>query len=234
MLNNISIIILSAFPDKKIKSIGNKSLIKIYKNRTLLEHQIFVLQKTYKNPEIIVVGSFEGKKINKLIKGFQSNYNIRYVEHSIEPTFNISKSIKEGLRVATHNKLLIQNSSIILHKKAIMSLKNTKSSFLLCSKKTKGHIGYVENNSVLVNCFFDIGNNTAYDLLYLSEYDGAKLKHLCTNNTISDNMYLFEMVNACIANDISITPIDISEKQIKVIDSLSSINHIQKNIKNYV
>lgn len=234
MKNNLSIIIPTAFPDKKIKSIGNKSLIRVFKDKTLLEHQICLLKKIYKNPEIIVVGGFEGKKISKLLKTSKNTSGVFYVEHEALSTFNISKSIKEGIRIASNNNILIYNSSIVLHNKSTSTLKNNKRSFLLCSNESKGSIGYIERDNLIVNCFFDIGNNKTYDLLYLSGKDGLVLKELCLSDSIKDNLYLFEIVNLCISNHIRIAPVNIKDKEIKIIDNLSSIHQIQKNIKHYV
>lgn len=233
MKHNISIIILAAFPDKKIKSLGNKSLLKINKNTTLLEHQISVLYEIYKNPQIIVVGGFEGKRINKLISGSIHRKDVLYTEHPVTPTLNASKSVNHGIKLATSNNILIYSSSLVLKRKAFSKMTNKKRSYVLCTKDIKGDVGCIDHNNQLVNCFFDIGHKI-YDFLYLSGSDGMALKQMCSDGAIADNLYLFEIINLCINNNMSISTLDINEKEVKVVDSIHSIKSLQKNMRSYV
>lgn len=234
MKHNISIIVLAAFPDKKIKSLGNKSLLKVSKNTTLLEHQIAALYEIYKKPQIIVVGGFEGKRLNKLINSSSYTKDVEYIEHAILPTFNVGKSINDGIKMTNNNNILIYNSCLVLKRKAFSKvLNNKKQSYVLCSKDTKGDVGCIDDNNNLINCFFDIGHKV-YDFLYLSENDGLALKNMCKSGIVKDNQYLFEIINLCISQNISISTLDINEKEVKIIDSIDSITSLQKNIRSYV
>jgi bifunctional N-acetylglucosamine-1-phosphate-uridyltransferase/glucosamine-1-phosphate-acetyltransferase GlmU-like protein len=234
MKHSISIIVLAAFPDKKIKSLGNKSLLKVSKNTTLLEHQISALCEIYKKPQIIVVGGFEGKRLNKLISSSSHTKGVEYIEHAMLPTFNIGKSVNDGIKIATSNNILIYNSSLVLKRKAFSKiLNNKKQSYVLCTKDTKGDIGCIDDNNSLINCFFDIGHKV-YDFLYLSEKDGLVLKNMCKSGMVKDNLYLFEIINLCIGQNMSISTLDVNEKEVKIIDSMDSITSLQKNIRSYV
>jgi hypothetical protein len=132
------------------------------------------------------------------------------------PTFNIGKSVNDGIKIATSNNILIYNSSLVLKRKAFSKiLNNKKQSYVLCTKDTKGDIGCIDDNNSLINCFFDIGHKV-YDFLYLSEKDGLVLKNMCKSGMVKDNLYLFEIINLCIGQNMSISTLDVNEKEVKI------------------
>ncbi len=73
-----TLILLNAFPDKKIKSLGNRLLIDISKEYKIIDYQINLFLQIYKNINVVIVGSFETKKLKKYIK-------IKYVKKNILP-----------------------------------------------------------------------------------------------------------------------------------------------------
>ena len=65
-MTKTSIIIIHSLPDKKIKSLGNKALINIG-TENVIDYQIGFCNKLAKNNEIIVIGAFESKKLQKYL-----------------------------------------------------------------------------------------------------------------------------------------------------------------------
>lgn len=232
MRSKVSIILLTAFPDKKIKSVGNKALLKLNKDITVIEYQIQCLNKIFKNPQIIVVGGFDGKRLQKHINAKKIN-NLTYIEHDIGSSSNIGESILYGIQQSLNDRILIYNSNIILNKEVILKLKNiTDSSYILYSKKCYGDFGCTIQNNKLVNCFFDM-DNRIYDYLYFSKEDCDKFKHLIYTTTNIQKYYLFEIINMCIENSIDIAPVHIPQKHMHILDNINAINSIQKYINKY-
>lgn len=101
--DNISVIILSAGIGSRIKSNEPRSLIKIA-NNSLIEHQLSLINNSFKNPEII--GVF-GVYIDRIIKKITGK--IRIIENQLYETTNSS----ESLRLAINNTL--KNNVLFFH-----------------------------------------------------------------------------------------------------------------------
>lgn len=232
MKSRVSIILLTAFPDKKIKSVGNKALLKLNKDTTVIEYQISCLNKIFKNPQIIIIGGFDGKRLHKYINSKKIS-NVVYVEHDLESTSNIGESILYGISKISNDRILIYNSNIILNKETVLKLKNiTDSSYILYTKKCIGDFGCTIQNNKLINCFFDM-DNKIYDYLYLDKQDTEIFKSLINKTHNIKKYYLFEIINMCVDNNINILPIHIPQKHIHILDNINAINSIQKYINKY-
>jgi hypothetical protein len=228
MNNKYSIIILNALPDKKIKSLGNKYLIKINKKYHLVDYQIDFLNTLFDNPEIIIVGGFDGKRLKKYIDHNLYNHNIKYIEHPIDSNTNIGTSIKHAHRLIQNPNCLIINSSLVLHnsvKKFITQ--NLLTSFVLVNNDSKGNIGYIEHNNSIIHCYYDLPK-TIFDCLYITNKDMDKFLKVCDSNIYQ--YYLFEIINKCIEENINIKPINITKKALSCIDNANSIQAIREKL----
>lgn len=227
MNNKYSIIILNALPDKKIKSIGNKCLIKIYKNYHLIDYYIYLFNTIFNNPEIIIIGGFDGKRLKKYINTNLSKNNIKYVEHNIDVNTNIGTSLKYAKDLINNKNCFIINSSLIFNNSIKKNLiPNLNSSFILVNNKIKGNIGYIGDETV-INCYYDLPN-TIFDCLYICEQDYNKFIDICNSNI--EKYYLFEIMNECIKYNIRLKPINITKKTIGSIDSIQSIKNIRDKL----
>lgn len=227
MKNNCSIILLNALPDKKIKSLGNKYLIKINKTQYLIDYQIKFLKSIFYNPEIVIVGGFDSKRLKKYISNHFQNTKIKYIEHDIDDMTNIGTSIKFALNYISHQNLWIINSTVMLHNKVLDSIRsNTNESFVL-THKSKNNIGYIDNNKKLVNCYYDLPN-TILDTIYINKKDIVKFTDLC--NSDIEKLYFFEILNLCVESNISLSTVDIPSKYVYLIDSILNIEKIKKKL----
>jgi hypothetical protein len=230
MTNKYSIVLLNALPDKKIKSLGNKCLIKINKKYTLIDYQIDFFNSIFDNPEIIIVGGFDGKRLKKYIDNHLADINIKYVEHAVDDGTNIGTSLAVAKKLISHKNCLIINSSLLLYSSIrSLLLDNLNSSFLFVhnTDKNKNEVGYIQNNNKLINCYYGLPN-IIFDCLYINSYDIEKFLNICGSNI--QRYYLFEIINKCIEHDISIKPINITKKSILSIDSTNSIKHIRDKL----
>ena len=204
---NYSIVILNALPDKKIKSLGNKCLIKINKKYYIIEYIIKFLNKTFDDPEIIIVGGFDSKRLKKYIENNFTNQNIKYVEHDVGVGTNIGTSINCGMSLVSNKNCWIINSCFLFNKK-ISSLvtKNLKHSFVITTKE-RGKIGYTIDNGYLLNCYYDLPN-TILDTLYISK-NNFDIFYQISQSEIH-KLYFFEIINMCIEQNIKLIPLNIS------------------------
>lgn len=228
MNNNHSVILLNALPDKKIKSLGNKCLIKISKNYNILDYQIKIINKIFNNPEIIIVGGFDTKKLKKYIDNNYISKNIKYIDHNIDNLTNIGTSVKNAISHVSNNNYFIINSSILFHKDIISTIKKNKSKSFIMVSKNKNSIGCtIDLNNKLINCYYDLPNYLI-DVLHVSHSDRDSFLTLCQKNI--DKLYFFEIINLCIDNNIQIDVLNIPQKNILTIDSVQSIEKIKNKL----
>jgi len=229
-----SIILLNAFADKKTKSIGNKCLIKLTENKYLIDYNLYLFDRLYKDYELIIVGDFESKKLIKYMisnKIFDNKIPVRYIEHEPKDVWNIGKSILEAVKVARGENILIMNSSIVMDKDLLSIIKKSKSSCLFCNSTKTDGIGCCATDNKIVRCFYGL-DNEIYELLYLDKVSLNILRDCIKIDNIS-KMYLFEIINMCINNGAEINLCSVNKKLINVIDSISIIKTIQNKYKKY-
>lgn len=224
-----TVVLLNALPDKKIKSLGNKCLLKITKNTNFFDYHIKIINSIFKKPEIIVVGGFDSKKLKKYI---DIKYkNIKYIDHEITNVTNIGTSIKKSIDLITTKKCFIINSSIILNKYTYDALqKNFNNSFIITSDHNADVGCLIDSNNKCLNCYYDLPKNSPLDIINISERDFDMFRNLCSQNI--DKLFFFEIINMCIANNLNIQSIKINKKGFSIIDNINSINKIRE--KKYV
>jgi hypothetical protein len=230
-----SIIYLNAFPDKKIKSLGNKGLIKLSHNKCLIDYNLHLLNKYYSNSEIIIVGGFESKKLFKYLNHsnafIKSKNNILYTEHNPDDRWSVGKSISTALINNSAESATIYSSSLFIDPKVLDQTRKQSSSFVLCKSGKNDSVGCITNNDCIAQCFYGL-ENTIYDFIYLDKNAFEFLKTYIKYKNI-DKLYLFEVINLCIDNGIQIKLFNINKKLIQIIDSVQSVNTLKHKIKNH-
>lgn len=231
-MTKTSILLLNAFPDKKIKSFGNKCLLKINNKLHVIDYHVRMFKKIFKDPQIIVVGGFDGKRLNKYIaQQFKTKDQVHYIEHDITQQNNTGASIARGLELCVGKNIFIINSSFLLRNK-VLSLIDKNNSFVVAQNSKDGCVGYIENNNRIVNCYYGLPNEIL-DILYICKNDAGILHNLISQNNI-DKYYLFELINLCIQDGIDIRPVMIPKGSLYTIDSCSKIKNLNKLSIKYV
>lgn len=226
----ISVVLLNALPDKKIKSLGNKGLIKVYKDINLIDYHIDFFNKLFKNPEIIVVGGFDSKRLYKYIRSKNSYKNkIRYVDHNIDDDSNIGQSILSSLNLISHKNVLFHNCSVVLDCDIIPIIKKHKKSFVLSNKK-KGDIGCLCSDGYVINCFYDL-NDKIYDSIFLYDRDFQILKNIILSNNNFHKLYLFEVLNLCVSEGARVELLYGKNSMFRTIENSESIKLLQRLFK---
>lgn len=224
-MKNISVVLLNAFPEKKIKTLGNKGLIEIKKNNRLIDYHIDYFSSFASN--IIIVDGYDNKKMQKYLetKGYLNNKKIKYISHEIDDGSNIGTSIKYALKyiVNTHG-LLIHNTSIILNKKIITKLHSMKNNFCIVQKnKSKNDIGCLTKDSQIITCFYGLPIKLL-DTLYIDKKNITKFLDMIKNTDKISNMFLFEIINTAIEIGIFIEAMEVNDASVKHITSSKIYN----------
>lgn len=216
-----SVILINSLPDKKIKSIGNRCLIQIKKNKNILDYHISSINKIFKNPQIIIVCAFDTKRVRSYI---ENNYkNLQYIEHNIDDYTNYGFSLELALDKIDNKNCLILNTNHILHSSAINKIKkNLNKSFVLYNTKS-GEVGLSENNGDLINCYYGL-QNTLYDLIYINKHE---IQNIYNSNIDIKKFYMFEIINHYLSLGIKFKSIPINEKAITVINNIKNIEKIR-------
>ena len=230
MKTNTSVILLNAFPDKKIKSLGNKILLDIKKDYKIIDYQIDMLNKIYSNPEIIIVGGFENKRVKKYLSKLQT-HNIKYIDHELDNSLNIGHSIVVAMDLVSKPNLVIVNSSILLRGKVIDQLKKTKKSFILAQHNVVGSVGCrTDANQMAQHCFYGL-KDKIFDFVYLDSSNVSILKKCLKTSPNVSRFFLFEILNGCLDLGADLRLLYIEEKDILSIDNTEGVRLLKKRFK---
>lgn len=194
----LSIIIIASMPTKGMKSIGNVSLLPINKKQSILEKHITNIQSVFNNAEIIVVGGFENKKMQKLLSKYN---NIKYVYHEVENHSNETKSFYEGLKVCKNNKCIVFNANCIANKSFWSKIKyRTKKSITVInsSKKFHSEIGATIKNQEINYIFYGLPHKITNVYLLQKQHIDYFLQHYIEP---WGSRYLFETINMLCKKD---------------------------------
>lgn len=228
MKTKYSIIILNALPDKKIKSLGNKCLININRKSNVIDHHISLCDNLFDDPEIVIVGGFDSKRLKRYIDTnlSSSSKKIKYIEHDIDDNTNIGTSLQYAINNITNNSCFILNSSVLLARSSYKILNNNlTSSFVVVNNDIHGNIGYTSDNNKLINCYYDLPSNVL-DCLHIVSKDFPEFYKICQSDI--SRYYLFEVMNKCIEHKVSLKVVELQTKMFNTIDSANSIKKLRE------
>jgi len=222
-----TLILLNAFPDKKIKSLGNRLLIDISKEYKIIDYQINLFLQTYKNINIVIVGSFETKKLKKYIDKRPYSKHIKFIDHEITPQANIGLSILSAIGHMTSDRVILYSSNLLLDRNTLQRLNKCNSSFVVSIKDTVGHVGCSSYDNYILHCFYGIGDKI-YDMVSLNK-DGIDIVKKCLISYPNiEKLYLFEILNLCLTHDAKILMLHVNHKSIRSIESSDNLDSIKR------
>jgi len=219
----IDILIIAPEITKGMKSSGSKALLKIKQSISVIEYQINEIKKYYKDANINIVTGFEHEKIQKLYKN--SSVNIIYNPNFI--TTNHGEAIRIFLKKTENsilNNLLVITNGILFKNKPFGTTKQLESidtnSIAYCIDKPKSNFNIGYNGEKHVEyLFFDLPNKWTECVLFNRE----ALSYLKNINNNLSKMYLFEIINHLIDNNINFQTIQINKKYFLKINNTKDI-----------
>ena len=189
---NLSFILIGSLPTKGMKSIGNVSLLAANKKHTIIEKHIINITSVFPTAEIIVVGGFENKKMQKLI---DKHKRVKFTHHEIYSNSNETQSLKQGLSLCTNTKCIVFNTNCIVSKSFWSKLKyRIKKSIIIINpnKRFNSNLGATINNDKVNYIFFGLPNKITN--IYILQSDHIKY-FLEQWQDSWKSKYLFETIN---------------------------------------
>lgn len=217
-------ILIASIPDKSMRHMSNRALIKI-NNDIFINHQINSLLRLNKHAKIIVVCSFESKKI--LAQTVRHN-RVTYIEHQYNEYSNVGQSIKCAIDIIPPNNVIsIMNLAMTIDPSIFKQIKPKESSVIINnSKKFQSKIGCTINKDNKIEfVFYDLPHKLC-EYLFISKKDHVKFVEIM-NKYVKNNMYLFEVINTLLLHNMRIETISTNNNIIH----LQSANQLP-NIKN--
>lgn len=220
-LNNadIAITILSAGVGARIKSYEPRSILKIG-SKTLLEHQLEVINKCFSSAEIIGVFGYDAQKI---IKKFDK---IRIIENQLYETTNSSESLRLAINNTNKNGILFMHGDLLFNLDTLSPMSYNKSFVLVDNKKMfdVAEVGVTMDANKKAT-IFSYGLNTKW--CQMAFITGRELRIAKTIFNKFENhdkkMLLFELLNKMINLGASFDCIEPTNMKILEIDRIKDI-----------
>lgn len=204
-MSKIASVILSYEITKGMKSFGPIGLLKSKTNgKELILYQIEGIEKLFKNTDMFVVSGFGYEKLNKTIP--KNTKTILNNEFQSKSHAYAIKLILEQYDAEKYDGVFIINNGTII--KAQIPSKNLSfnhswvlSKNIKTSQQNSKFLGSVTNEQGLVEyIFYNIGQNAWCEGVYWCNKDIKKI--MSSINSYYDNMFLFEVINKSIAQNI--------------------------------
>ena len=188
---DLDIIIPSAGMGKRMKSYGPKSLIKIKKNKSILDIQLEMLNEKFPHSNIILVSGFQS---NHLMNN--SPENLIKIENEGYESNNVARSIGMGLRATSKRKILIVYGDLVFNNECLECINYNHSSIVASNDiMKKNEIGCIINpkNLYLENMMYDLKLKCGQISLFTGN-ELKILKEICWNPQ-NYNLFGFEVIN---------------------------------------
>jgi len=230
MSNKNTILIINIFPDKKMKSLGNKGLIRLNNNTLLIDYHIKYFNNIFNKPDIYILGNFE---FNKLDKHINKHQNVHHIMCDTNDESNIGGAILPILsKISNDSNVFITQSSILYFIKDKHKLNKNYSYVIGSVNDNSSNIGCIIEDNKIINCSYDLPNQI-YDALFLYKKDITFINHILSNTKNIHKFFLFEILNTILEHSIPFKLNTLDNKNIAVLDNASKIPDIQKKVTKY-
>lgn len=195
---------------------------KIYKAK-FLDYQISSILNTYNRSKVFVVGSWsEDFKMKKIPR-------VKYIKYDTNDLSNIGLAINKSIKYISNASLAIMNIEMFFDHK-ILSKLTMKNNAIIVNKNNKfcSKIGCTIENNKVSFIFYELENKVC-EFVYIHKNSLDNFKQIIEDK-VSNNMYLFEILNILIENNIQLDPCITNENIVHVYNT-KDINKIRKTLK---
>lgn len=219
----IEAIILVPEITKGMKSIGSKSLLKIRKSKHIIDYQIEQISSISKKIKVNIATGFDNEKIKKILQDKYPNINVIYNDKYEVTNYGRSLEILIKNFSPQTNGLFIVCSGVLFKKNTIhhTTFKNNSKIFLLNKPKANFNIGCATNANPSY-LFYDLPE-TWSECIYLNK-NSIEILQECANNEKISQMYIFEIINMLIAQDVLFEKKYLSKGNFFKVNSIKDIN----------
>lgn len=224
MHNKKNILILASEITKGMKSLGPKCLLDINHNMTIIDYQINQLYNIFGSSNIFISVGFESDKVIKHIKSRHPHKKITFIKNEEYISTNHGKCIIDYLKTNNNLSNLLVISSGVLFKN-VLDLKNKNISTIIYmdNKKDNFELGSNIENTYL---FYDLPIIWSECVVLCSK--ALSLLDSQKNKSIFYNMYLFEIINYLLENNIQFNNTTCKKNQFLKITSSKDITKAKK------
>ena len=195
---------------------------KIYKTK-FLDYQISSILNTYNRSKVFVVGSWsEDFKMQKIPR-------VKYIKYDTNDLSNIGLAINKSIKYISNSSLAIMNIEMFFDHK-ILSKLTMKNNAIIVNQNNKfcSKIGCTIENNKVSFIFYELENKVC-EFVYIHKNSLDNFKQIIEDK-VSNNMYLFEILNILIENNIQLDPCITNENIVHLYDN-KDINKIRKTLK---
>lgn len=215
----LHVLILVPEITKGMKSIGSKALLEVKKHTKVLEYQIHNIQSLDIKTKITVATGFESDRIHSLL----DSLDIDYTFNPLYKDTNQAESIRLYLDQIHPKHLLIINNGILMKNNVLSNtvLSGKSKIFLLDKTKENFNLGCASSTKSTEYIFYDLPEPWA-ECVYL---DGSAISELISiiKYKATSQMYLFELLNEMIANNIVLQKHYIQKTKIMKINTIKDL-----------
>jgi len=220
--DGLSVIILGSLPGYRMKSYGNKSLLKLPDGNSVLEKMVENILLKFKNAEIILTIGFQADKVIK-----SSLSGIRLVENQLYEQTNIMEEVRLGINNALHENILLINGGLVFNEHVLENINKSDSSVIIDSS------GQMSSDDVGVTIVKNRATIFSYDLptkwchiVYITgkEY---KLFRQYSNNRDKSKCFLFEGLNYVLDRGGKLNAMESDKTVITKIDTAKDLEDLQ-------
>jgi len=219
--SELDIIIPAAGLGKRMKSYGTKSLIKVYKEKTILDLQLEKINKIFPKANIILITGFKSDELME-----NSPDNIVKIENESYHSTNVARSIGIGLRASKNNVLVIYGD-LVFNNQCLECIRFNHSG-IVASKNLmkKNEVGCTVNNKLAVeNMMYDLEVKWG-QISFFKGYELKLLKKICWNPN-NYNLFGFEVINNIINYGGSMNVFNDKDAKVIDIDSYKDIELVK-------
>jgi len=212
---------------KGMKSVGSKALLKV-NDLSIIEHQINQVKAINRNIKINIVTGFDHDRICKLLLKKYKNINIIYNDRYSE--INQAGDLLLFLnKKPLANKILLINNGIIFKNSCITNeTLNGRSKIYLLDKPKNNFIIGCNGSEKIEYLFYDLPCAWS-ECLFLNSESISLLKDLTESNNM-DQMYLFEIINKLMGQNILFDKVFVKKNNILKINGVKDLPKIRNFI----
>jgi hypothetical protein len=190
IVENCGFVILSSRPISNTKSLGCP-LVNNYFGTDIIDFHLDIIKMVCKNPEIVVIGGHDIKKILKHSR--RDEYTV--VENVLHEMTNTAEDLKIGLNATRSTNIVIIDGSFIPSLDSFkLVFENRNSSSILYSKRDTDIIGCeLDNSKTKVSYFSFKSKNKIKGMNFLCQLDTLRMRKKVIGSTFNNNKFDFEL-----------------------------------------
>jgi len=202
----MNIIILADKYQKRMKSKGCVGLFE-HKKTPFYLHQYIQFKNLFPKCKIVYIYGFDNKKLEASLEVNKKSLkkDIKFVYNKDYETYNDGASLFLTLDFL-NDDVLIYMGEYVVNNLILSKLKINENYSQIVTSKNNNPLGCIITNHKIENVFFDLDNKIE-NFYYLKKEDSIKLAHILKNQAKTKNMFVFELINQMIENNVTFKPL---------------------------